>query len=56
MDRASAGQKWSGVHVGFLAGVNRYAMATAIAINGRVHNEKAASRLRDVRGKLIRFR
>ena len=29
IDRASAGQKWSGVHVGFLARVNRYAMAVA---------------------------
>jgi len=29
IDRASSGQKWSGVHVGFLAGVNGYAMAAA---------------------------
>jgi hypothetical protein len=30
IDRAIAGQKWSGTHVGFLAGVNRYAMAMAM--------------------------
>jgi hypothetical protein len=35
IDRASAGQKWSGVHVGFLAGVNRYAMAAAGGLCGR---------------------
>lgn len=29
IDRASGGEKWSGVHVGFLAGVNSYAMAAA---------------------------
>jgi hypothetical protein len=32
IDRAKAGQKWSGVHVGFLAGVNRHAMAIAHAL------------------------
>jgi hypothetical protein len=34
IDRAIAGQKWSGVHVGFLASVNRYAMATAGGLCG----------------------
>lgn len=29
IDRAKEGQKWSGVHVGFLAGVNHYTMAAA---------------------------
>lgn len=29
IDRAKAGEVWTGVHVGFLAGVNRYAMAVA---------------------------
>ena len=34
IERAKEDQKWSGIHVGFLAGVNRHAMATAFAING----------------------
>jgi hypothetical protein len=29
IDRAKAGAPWTGVHVGFLSGINRYAMATA---------------------------
>jgi hypothetical protein len=35
IDRAKGGQKWSGIHVGFLDGVNRYSMATASGLCGR---------------------
>lgn len=34
MDRARLGEEWSGVHLGFLEEVNRYAMAMAAAANG----------------------
>lgn len=29
IDRAKGGEEWSGVHVGFLAGINEYAMSMA---------------------------
>lgn len=34
-DQAKDGDRWSGLHVGFLAGVNRYAMATAQIVEQR---------------------
>ncbi len=32
IDRAKAGEPWTGIHVAFLRGINNYAMATATAL------------------------
>jgi hypothetical protein len=32
IDRAKAGEPWTGIHVGFLRGVNDYAMTTAVSL------------------------
>ena len=50
IDQAKDGQPWSGVHVGFLAGVNGYAMATARALTPPHRPRPKRSTLRLVRG------
>jgi hypothetical protein len=32
IDRAKAGEPWTGIHVGFLRGVNEYAIAAAVSL------------------------
>ena len=45
IDRAKDGAEWSGVHVGFLAGVNRMAMALArmIAVTPKERAQKSTT-------------
>ena len=49
IDQAKDGHPWSGVHVGFLAGINRYAMAAAQIVIQPPPTRPERPKLRQVR-------